>query len=69
MSYIRCPTCRELLGNKILLFNDQTTKINNLDIPEKEKEKLRKDLINNLLELYCCKQRLITIVDTVSLIK
>ena len=69
MLYLKCPTCKELLGNRVLIYETQLKKINNLDVKEASKEILRHKLLSDLVELYCCKQRLITYKNIVETVK
>jgi DNA-directed RNA polymerase subunit N (RpoN/RPB10) len=68
MLYIVCPTCREILGNRQLLYEEQTELINKSKISDEEKDKQKQFIINELCELYCCKQRLMTYKNLVEII-
>lgn len=68
MLYIVCPTCRELLGNKQLLYETHIEKINKLNISDEERSELQQQLVQELVELYCCRQRLMTYRNLVEII-
>jgi len=71
MLYLRCPTCKTILGNKQLLFEEESNKIlNRTDINEEEKDKLRRELLDNLeIKRYCCRMRILTYVKYIEIIK
>jgi len=75
MLYLVCPTCKKLLGDKELYFENQVNKINN-DIDEgilktqDEIEQAKKKLIDTMgFDRYCCKMRILTYVELVKIIK
>lgn len=74
-----CPTCGELLGDKQTIytselkkicdeFNVDDTNIARIDKDPKFIEK-RKNLIEELFKNMCCRVRVMTYVDLVTLIK
>lgn len=74
MLYIRCPTCRTLLGDKQVYYKEELAKIcKDCEMgkcSESEAEQRKIDLVNSIgLKRYCCKARLITYVDLVLIIK
>ena len=76
MLYIRCPTCRKLLGDKQLYYEKHIDKITQDFEMEKithdESEKLKQDLINYLLpnqDRYCCRMRLMTYRRLIEFVK
>lgn len=74
MLYMFCPSCRELLGDKQKYYerhmNEICQKVEMNELTKDEAEKQKQNLINNLgLRRYCCKQRIMTYVRTVDLIK
>lgn len=74
MMYMVCPTCHNLLGDKQIYFETELSKIcKDCEMgkytPEEEFNK-KKELVNSLgLKRYCCKQRLITYVKVVEVVK
>lgn len=84
MNYMRCPTCGNLLGNKVLIYTaaskeycnkygidvEQTSKILSTDddIHEEYKTAMRK-VLTDLLENYCCRMRIQHSIDVVRIIK
>lgn len=72
MSYIVCPTCGRLLGDKTLLFENKIKEINNEVLTEEERNEKIMNFINSLkipLSNYCCKVRLTTAVDIYNIVK
>lgn len=70
MLYIVCPTCGRLLGNIQIIYETEMTKICDLDIEESKKEDMKELLVNSLnLKRYCCRQRLLTFIPLVKIIK
>ncbi len=47
MAYFRCPTCKESLGNKRIVFDDTMKKINNKPTNTKEQKEKRKKRLKN----------------------
>jgi len=79
MLYMICPGCGELLGDKQTIytselkkicdeFNVDDTNIARIDKDPKFIEK-RKNLIEELFKNMCCRVRVMTYVDLVTLIK
>ena len=74
MLYIRCPTCRTLLGDKQLYYKQELAKIcKECEMGECTREKADKkkeDLVNSIgLDRYCCKMRIMTYVDLINIVK
>jgi|SaaInlStandDraft_4_1057021.scaffolds.fasta_scaffold00768_4 DNA-directed RNA polymerase subunit N (RpoN/RPB10) len=73
MSYMKCPTCKTLFGDKESQFREETKKIGNLEISKEEKDDKVEELLGKLgfnpLENYCCRMRFITMIDPAVLIK
>lgn len=75
MLYIRCPTCRTLLGDKQIYYEKKLEEIcKNQDMDKyKSQEAVDKDkmdLVNNIgLDRYCCKNRLMTYVRLIDIVK
>lgn len=75
MLYIRCPTCRTLLGDKQLYYEKQLAEIcKNQEMGKyKSQEDVDKDkmkLVTSIgLDRYCCKNRLVTYVKLIEVVK
>ncbi|AYV78859.1 MAG: hypothetical protein Edafosvirus40_4 [Edafosvirus sp.] len=71
MLYVKCPTCRQLLGNKQLLYETELQKIcDDPAVVESDKDELKIKLVNSLgLERYCCKMRLMTYKRLIDFVK
>lgn len=71
MLYLKCPTCKELLGNRQLIYEELYDQLLlNPDLSEKEKDLKKQELVNSLgLKLYCCKVRMITYIRLIDIIK
>jgi len=75
MLYIRCPTCRRLLGDKQLYYEHKLAEIcknneNGLYKNQEEVDLEKTKLVNSMgLDRYCCKIRLLTYVRLVDIVK
>ena len=71
MLYFKCPTCKTILANKQLIFVNELNKIcRNRDLDESQKNNAKKKLLDDLeLDSPCCRMRMITFIETSSLIK
>lgn len=75
MSYMFCPTCRELLGDKYKYYERKMAEICQKNEMEQYKtnedvNKAKEDLINSIgLRRYCCKPRIMSYVRAVDIIK
>ncbi len=77
MAYFKCPTCKEPLGNKRIVFDAKMKKINNKPANTFEQIKKQKQEIKELLDnigrdnplKYCCRMRLSRNVDLVLIVK
>lgn len=73
MSYIVCPTCNRLLADKIIPYKKGIREIEDnpkLSSQEKDIEKIK--LIDSLMiprDRYCCRMRLMTMIDLVKYVK
>ena len=71
---IRCFTCGHILGDLQLELEEKFNEIDNdIKLKQKEKNELKKKVINELLpdrwlKRYCCRSRLITYVDAIKII-
>lgn len=74
MLYLKCPTCKYLLGDIQLIYEELITHVcKEHDIGKitlKEANKLKEEIVNSLgLERYCCKMRLLTYTKFINLVK
>ncbi len=70
MLYFKCPTCRTILANKQIPFEEEMEKICAKDLGSKEEDKLKKELLDKLeLKRYCCRQRILTYINQIEFIK
>ncbi|CAH6421468.1 Hypothetical protein KVN_LOCUS281 [uncultured virus] len=71
MLYYKCPSCRTVLANKQLLFEEELDKIcKNESLSNEEKENEKMLLLNNLeLIRYCCRMRILTYAKLIEIIK
>ena len=76
MLYMKCPTCRNLLGNKQIYYEENFDKIckdfdiGKITLEEADKQKI--ELVNYLIPekaRYCCKMRLMTYKRLIDVIK
>lgn len=71
MLYYKCPTCRTLLANRQLLFEEAIKSIsddNNLSESKKYDEKIKvldKLMIHNI----CCRMRTLTYIKKIEIVK
>lgn len=70
MYYLKCPSCGNIISNRIIKINEEYDKINNdFKLSDEEKDKKRTDVINSLkLKRYCCKSRLMTLPNLIDII-
>jgi DNA-directed RNA polymerase subunit N (RpoN/RPB10) len=70
MYYLKCPSCGNIISNRIIKINEEYDKINNdFKLSNEEKEKKRTEAINSLkLKRYCCKSRLMTLPNLIDII-
>ncbi len=76
MLYLKCPTCRNLLGNKQLYFEQKMDEIcKDCDMKKitfEEAEEKKMELVNFLIpnkHRYCCKMRLMTYRKIIEFVK
>lgn len=77
MLYIRCPTCRTLLGDKQIYYEThlmELCKKNEMGEfkSQEEFDDARNDLVNSIIvnkDRYCCKARLLTYMPLVKIVK
>lgn len=75
MLYIRCPTCRRLLGDKQLYYENKLAEIckneeNGMYKNQEEVNVEKEKLVNSMdLDRYCCKIRILTYIRLVDIVK
>ena len=71
MLYVKCPTCGNVLANRIKIYEERLKEIeDNPNNDEEMKLDLKEKMVNSLeLERYCCKMRLITYKDKTEIFK
>lgn len=76
MLYLKCPTCRKLLGNKQIYYEENFDKImKDLEmekISNEEAENKKIELLNYILpdkDRYCCRMRFLTYKRIIDIIK
>jgi len=70
MLYFKCPTCRTILANKQLPFEEGMEKICATAKSDAEKDKMKEQLLDKLeVKRYCCRPRVLCFVDLVKIIK
>lgn len=71
MLYFRCPTCKTMLANKQLFYEQRLDNISNNDkLSVKEKNNAKMKLLDEL-ELYrsCCRMRIMGYISLIEIIK
>lgn len=70
MLYLRCPTCKQLLGHIELDYEEKLNKICNSDETNEEKTIEKQKLVKSYgFRNYCCNMRLLTYSDLIKIIK
>lgn len=70
MLYLKCPTCRTILGNKQILFEKGMEEICANAKTDDEMNKLKEELLDKLeVKRYCCRPRVLCYVDLIKIIK
>ena len=76
MLYLKCPTCKTLLGDKQMIYEKVISEIcKDCDIhklTEEEADKLKQEVVNSIgieSERYCCKMRLMTFKKLIEIVK
>lgn len=66
---MKCPTCRNLLGDKEVPYYNELKNINNKNLTNKQKEEAHAKLLNSLnITKICCRMRVINNVRLAELI-
>ena len=71
MLYYKCPTCRTILANKQLLYENSMDNIcKNDTLDKKQKDEAKKKLLDELeLPNMCCRMRILTYIKLIEIIK
>lgn len=76
MLYLKCPTCKMLLGDKQLIYERLIEEIcKDCDIHKltnEQADKLKQEVVNSMgidRERYCCKMRLMTYKKIIEIVK
>ena len=71
MLYYRCPTCRTILADKQIPFENGMEKICNITgLSKREQEDKKKELLDKLYVInYCCRMRMLTYVKLIDLVR
>lgn len=70
MLYLKCPTCRTILGNKQIPFEKGMEEICANAKTDDEMNKLKEELLDKLeVKRYCCRPRVLCYVDLIKIIK
>lgn len=71
MLYFKCPTCKTILANKQVPFEEGLDKIcNNPKMSQKEKDSAKVELLDQLeVKRMCCRMRILTYVKQIEIIK
>lgn len=71
MLYFRCPSCRDELANKVIVWEKEMVKIsNNTKLSKDDKDKQQSDLLDKLfVENNCCRMRIITYPSRIDIVK
>lgn len=72
MLYLRCPTCRNKLGDKQLPFEKGLKEIcNNENISEEDKRKKKYELLDKIglkKDMICCRMRILTYINQIEFV-
>ena len=71
MLYFKCPTCKTVLADKQLIYEKEMELITkNSKLTEDERNDAKRKLLDSLeLVRYCCRTRMLTFVDLITIIK
>jgi len=70
MLYFKCPTCRTILGNKQILFEEKLEKIcNDQNMSDKEKDVNKSKILDELeVKRICCRMRILTYIKPIDIV-
>lgn len=71
MLYLKCPNCKNILGNKQLEFEYRLKQIcDNSKLSESDKNKKKESLLDDLgLDKYCCRTQIMSYCKLIEYIK
>ena len=71
MLYFKCPTCKTLLADKQIPFEEEVTKACDVKgISEADKDKRKMEILDKLeVRRYCCRMRMLTYIRQVDIVK
>ena len=70
MLYYKCPTCRTLLANKQLIYEQKLAEICESNKSKNEKDNLKKSILDDLeLVRPCCRMRMMGYIKLIDIIK
>lgn len=71
MLYLKCPTCKNILADKQLPFEDDIKKIcENPKLSEEEKKQEKMKLPTKYgLDKYCCRMRILSYTQLINIVK
>jgi DNA-directed RNA polymerase subunit N (RpoN/RPB10) len=70
MLYFKCPTCRTVLANKQLIYEERLAEISNSKKSKEEKDKEKRKLLDDLkLIRECCRMRMMGYVKLIDILK
>ena len=71
MLYLKCPSCKTILGNKQLPFEEKmAAACGNSKLSEDESNAIKMKILDELeLERYCCRMRILSYVKQIEFIK
>lgn len=71
MLYLKCPSCKNILGNKQIPFKKDLKEIcEDTKLSESQKNKKKEQLLNKYgLEKYCCRMRMLSYTPLIDIVK
>ncbi len=70
MLYLKCPTCRTILGNRQILFEKGMEEICANSKSDEELNLQKEKLLDKLeIKRYCCRPRVLCYIDLIKIIK
>lgn len=71
MLYLKCPSCKNILGNKQVPFEKDLEKIcEDVKLSDDQKNKSKEKLLDKYgLEKYCCRMRMLSYTPLINIVK
>lgn len=70
MPYMKCPSCKELFGNRRIIFDQVNSQIIDSDMSDEEKKVKQAELVKSMnFKRYCCTPRFITDSPLIKIVK